>query len=423
MTQVFPFTAKAIVRRGQDARLDLLTDPRDLRGRRYDFQALVWALLLAMSVGAGGLRQAEDLTRGLPAAIRRVTGIWRRISDTKLRDTLFSVDYDELRGCLHRMVKAEARRGNLKPTRLPLSVVAIDGKEFDTNDELDHHLVMKVQPDGDRQSYGRLRVHRAHLISADAAVCMDQLPIKGDTNEAGTIFDTVDQVISTWGHTALCDVLAMDAGNCTLAAASLIDSRSKGYLMRLKANQGTIWKFAQAHLATLERKDALRIEFERSKGVEVERRLYRLELHGGVHNWKHARQLVRVQTLRFKTDENGARVQVGEEGNRYWISNLGHKRFDEAAWLTVCRQYWRIENEGNWTADSAWGEDSTNAWAKWANGVLLVGLLRMMALTLVGVLRRKAQRRGGGRAPSWKQCQREVYAALRIGFERPMATN
>ena len=423
MMQAFPFTSNAIVRRVKDARLDLLTDPRSRRGRRYDFQAFVWTLLLSMSVGARGLRQAEDLTRNLPPGIRRVTGIWRRISDTRLRDTLFMLDYDELRCCLHRMVKAEARRGNLKPTRLPLSVVAIDGKEFHTNSQLDHPFVMKVQPDGDRQPYGRLRVHRAHLISADAAVCLDQLPIEGHTNEAGTIFDTVHEVIGTWGHTGLCDVLAMDAGNCNLATASLIDGRGKGYLMRLKQNQGTIWNFAQTHLASLGLEEALRVEVERSKGVEVERRVYRLELHSGVHTWNHARQLVRIQTLRFKTDGNGVRVQVGEEGNRYWISNLGHKQFDEAAWLTMCRQYWRIENEGNWTADTAWDEDGRNAWATGASEVLLLGLLRMMALTFVAVLRRKAQRRQGGRAPTWKQCQREVFAALRVGFERPLATH
>ena len=109
MMQAFPFTSNALVRRVKDARLDLLTDPRSRRGRRYDFQALVWTLLLSMSVGARGLRQAEDLTRRLPPGIRRVTKIWRRISDTRLRDTLFMLDYDELRSGLHRTVKAEAR--------------------------------------------------------------------------------------------------------------------------------------------------------------------------------------------------------------------------------------------------------------------------------------------------------------------------
>ena len=87
----------------------------------------------------------------------------------------------------------------------------------------------------------------------------------------------------------------------------------------------------------------------------------------------------------------------------------------------------RTENDEagaeHWTADTAWDEDGRNAWAEGASGVLLVGLLRMMALTLVAVLRRKAQRRQGGRAPTWKQCQREVFAALRVGFERPLATH
>ncbi len=422
MTQaLFPFTAKAVLRRVDDARPDLLTDPRSKKGQRYPFVALVTALMLGACTKARGLRDVEALTKRLALSVRGRTRIPKRISDTKLRDTIGNLKQRELRGGLHRMVKAEVRRGNLAPTRLPCGVVAIDGKEVAVCNDFDHPSVMKVQQDG-CEPYGRLRVHRAHLVSSDACVCLDQIPIDGDTNEAGAIFDTVHDVLSVWGHTGLCDIIAMDAGNCQLATASLIDGRNKGYLMRIKANQPTIFTFAQTHLGSLSKTASERVEVERERGYEIERRVYWLELHGGLHTWNHARQLVRVQSVWFRVDEHGERVCKAREGNRYWISNVPHKQFDAKAWLTVCRHYWRIENEGNWSADAIWDEDAKRTpWASWAQGILVVGLLRMMGLSIVAVLRRIAHRRDGGRAPKWKQCARDIYAALLIGIKRSPA--
>lgn len=120
-------TKAAVLRRLRDAELERLPDRRGRRGRRHAYLGLVTALALGAVAARRSLRSVEALTDGLTRPVRRRTRIVGRISDTKLRDTLLGLKPEEVRRALHRQVKAEQRRGNLAPTRLPFGVVAIDG--------------------------------------------------------------------------------------------------------------------------------------------------------------------------------------------------------------------------------------------------------------------------------------------------------
>jgi hypothetical protein len=55
-------------------------------------------------------------------------GVRKRIADNTFGKLLPRLAVGELMACLHRLVKAEHRRGNLAPTRLPHGTVAIDGR-------------------------------------------------------------------------------------------------------------------------------------------------------------------------------------------------------------------------------------------------------------------------------------------------------
>ena len=121
-------TKAAVLRRLRDAELERLPDRRGHRGRRHPYLGLMMALALGAVAALRSLRAVEALTAGLNLDVRRRSQIMVRFSDTKLRDTLLGLRPEEVRWALHRQVKAEHRRGNLVPTRLPFGVVAIDGK-------------------------------------------------------------------------------------------------------------------------------------------------------------------------------------------------------------------------------------------------------------------------------------------------------
>ena len=120
----------------------------------------------------------------------------------------------------------------------------------------------------------------------------------------------------------------------------------------------------------------------RENGKTVVHRLWRRTISGYLR-WKHARQLVRVE--RITIDRNGVLCSVG---NRYFVTNLPPGRLNGDAWLQTIRSYWRIENNGNWTADAIWKEDARRTpWCRVPRAVYALSLLRMIAMNVVAVLR------------------------------------
>ena len=398
-------TKKAVLRRLGDAELDRLTDPRDRRGRRYPFLGLVMALALGAVSTARSLREVEALTAGLLPRVRRPTKIDGRISDTKLRDTLLDLRPEETRAALHRQVKAEHRRGNLKPTRLPFGVAAIDGKGLSKLDRWDHPGIQRVIPDGGLP-YGLARVHRTHLVSAEATVCLDERPIAGHTNEVGTVCQTTTELIETYKRTHLFEVITADAGNCSLAHASLIHEHDLGYVLAIKGPAGEIHQEALRLLGGLEASQAEHSETRREKGERVTHRLYRVTISGFL-DWTHARPLVRVERI--------AESSHGDitSGNRYFVTNLVPGRLHGKGWLTWVRMHWRCENEGHWTADVVWKEDARRTpWIRVPQAVYALSALRMMALNVLAVLRRLSRREVTSRPIPWREVARLAYFAV-----------
>ena len=121
-------TLHGLITRLTDAGFDKLPDVRSSQGRRIPFRALLLSLMLGLATASRSLREVEHLTGRLTRRVRRASGIAKRVSDTKLRDTLLRLNAQDAREALHRQVKAEHRRGQLRPDGLPISLLAIDGK-------------------------------------------------------------------------------------------------------------------------------------------------------------------------------------------------------------------------------------------------------------------------------------------------------
>src|SRR5574341_1926918 len=107
--------------------------------------------------------------------MRRRLGIPRRLADTTARDALCRVPLDGLRAVLRRAVRAAWRRKVLGPVKLPMSVVAMDGKAT-ALPALNHPLVQNHVPE-EGLPHGLVRTVTYTLVSAAGRPCLDAIPI------------------------------------------------------------------------------------------------------------------------------------------------------------------------------------------------------------------------------------------------------
>lgn len=389
-------TKKGVLRRLRDLDLGQGHDPRGRQGRRYPLKVLLNALMLGFLTAATALRKVEVLTASLSIEARQVSKVTGRISDTKLRDTALQLDHQELCAVLHKQVKAEHRRGRLSPYPLPFGVAALDGKCLAVLDDWGHPDVQVVRPEK-HTPYGLARVHRAFLVSSEAQVCIHQRPIPGDTNEIGAVCSFTKELIEAYKRTSLFEVIIADAGNTSLAHGDLIHGADLGYVLAIKANCGDIHQEALRLLAHSPQKEAETNVCRREKGDKVTHSVWRAPINGYL-KWGHARQLVRVQRVVEKSDGTVS------TGNRYVVTNLTRGRLNGGGWLTLIRLYWRIENNGNWTADSVFGEDAKRTpFCRVPTAVFALSVLRMIALNIFAILRSMVRRDWDSNKISWAE--------------------
>ncbi len=391
--QLKPKQLKPLARRLKELPVEKIPDRRSTRGwHRHLFLSLVNALILGMATARRSLRQVETLTEHLHPKVRKITQIWGRISDSKLRDAQNAISAEDVRPLLHSQIKIEHRRGTLKPVKgLPFGIVALDGKGLGILDNWEHPNIQKVQPEG-RAPYGKALVHRTTLVSSVAPVCIDQRPVPGDTNEIGACKATLEQRFETYGKTSLFEMVAADAGNASAAVATQIDTANYAYLLRMKENHGGIYcdALAAVHKTTPVSRS------ERYSGPKDARRKHVYHFYqmrpeeGRDYHWAHLRQWLCLVHEVF--DEAGALLK---QTQRLWASNLPWKRLKVPQWLLVLRRYWRCENNNHWTADVFFKEDARRQpWTKAPETLFMLANLRMLALNITAI--RRAMSRASG---------------------------
>lgn len=222
------------------------------------------------------------------------------------------------------------------------------------------------------------------LVSSGPAVCIDDRPIPGDTNEIGAMPALLKELHQIYGRTGLFDTLITDAGNASQAVARWSDEQLYGYILAIKENHGEIHIEAKRALNSTMLRIGVR---SRERGANITYRLYRKPIAGYL-SWTHARQLVRVERLVEGADGSS-------QGNRYFISNLPFNRLNDRQWLKAVRAYWRVENEGNWVADVFWREDARRTpWTTAPEAIYVMSALRMLAINIVSVLRAMSRQPG-----------------------------
>lgn len=427
-------STKGFLRRLEDARFEQVDDPRELNRITHPLEPVLNLAVLSLVTAARSTRAVEQRSEGLKHKVKRHIGLADSISDNAFGLLMARLEPNDLRKVIRSQIKAEWRRKNLRPTVLPWSTVAIDGKHMATITEqrLRALISQTTTFDGDKleladvrrllesrfpqvqlhekdgRFWGLVRVHRATLVSSAAAVVMDQQTMMGETNEWGTILKTLRGLFGHYGKSNMVELVTMDAGNTTQDVASFIAKQQADYFLAIKSVQGHLFDLAESKLGPESAAMPVYARSEEYNGQTVCYSVFRHDLPEGYGNYPTARQVFRIERVAATDDKTSV-------GNRYFVGSMSADEMSAQQAYMLARAHWRCENEGHWTADAIWSEDATRTpWTTHPQGVLVVGLLRAVAINILAVLRAMSRIRRDGtlKKPAWQTVIEHALLAL-----------
>ncbi|MFB6371532.1 MAG: hypothetical protein ABEN55_00105 [Bradymonadaceae bacterium] len=369
------------MRRTKDANLEAVSDQREKNRITHPLGGVLQLGVVGLVIGARSQRAVETRSMQLDEQVDAACGLDGRISDNQFGLILRRIEPYQLRGALHRSVRAEwLDRENLRPTTLSKSTVAIDGKSLtvlragklrklvSTHTELDGQKLtveqlrrvyatrfpeIQLRDDDEAGLIGVAMVHRCTLVSSSAAVVIDQRSIPGTTSEHGEITKTLEALDQTYGRTKMLERVTVDAGNMYRKTAQKASDLGVEYFGAMKeSSQGNLYDRAEEWLGDRGADEAEQAHLETYNGHTIVYRIWTATVAEGTLGWEGASQLIRIQRVAI---DNATEVSVG---NRYFVSSEAPDELDALQAYRVARAHWRCENEGPWTADAIWDEDA-----------------------------------------------------------------
>ena len=340
-----------------------IPDPRINRTRKHLFLDIIGLALFAVLAGAQAYTEIEDfcchhedwlktyfsLPNGIPSH-DTFSRVFSAINPTSFQESFLS------------WVKAIIQF-------FPEQVIAIDGKSIRAT----------------RRTRDNLKA--LHVVSAWSCangLSLGQLLVDDKTNEI-TAIPTLLQSLCIKGA-----IVTIDAMGCQKAIAEQIVTQGGEYILRVKANQGTLH---EAMASTFERADACQYqnmtyyaandESNNDHGRLESRRCIILPFMYLVHlklKWRGLNSLVLVISERETPEEKTIEY-------RYYISSLNPKEPEKI--LYSIRDHWQIENNLHWCLDVVYREDQSRI--RDENSALNMCWLRKTALAL---LKRASQLKG-----------------------------
>lgn len=403
--------ARFLRKRGNIPDFSTVKDARKRRGRRWTLPSLLNAVFIGMVGLETSLRGVERLTRDLDGC-RRHFGIRRRVPDSTLT-RLLSKHRDEagLRQALIGQIRHAERNKALDPVRLPINLVAVDGQTLWCSDKQIDDPACQAMTQDDGTTYYRLHTLHAVLVSAASQPCIDQLLVRGKTNEMGEYINFIDRLVATYGraHDRL-ELIANDAGMTSAANAKHTNGLSLGYLMGVKENQPTLLREAERLCGSGAHKQAGHVcevatPWERYRGARIRRELFRSRDIEGWPEWESARQIWRVKQT---TEHDDGEVVVE---NRYFVTNLPWGRLSGEQILAVVRAIWGVENGCHWSLDVVMKQDR-RCWCTGGNAQRMLSWLRLMAYNALRLLKDRYLRSDKSHAMPWDDVRRRLTKAL-----------
>lgn len=355
-----------------------LDDPRSLVNRVWSFDYLLEVLYGGMLSGCKTLREVETFSDIYD----------ERIPDTTLHDVLVALDgRDVLRDAMVQDVKTALRSHELPKAAFPVRITAIDGKSISVSQQAVNEYSDPIGGSGEGQ-YRHMALRALHITN-DTPLFLGQYELLNKSGEATAFIPFVEQLHEDYGQTSLLEVFSVDAGMTSIANADYLIGQDYHYIMALKGPQQSL--FAQAQTLASDTGEADKVTVEHVNGKQVTRELWRFPITAH-HTWTHVKEIWRInQTV---VHQASGEIEIEE---RFFLSSLLPETLTQAQVLKAIRSHWRVENNGFWVLDTAFGEDDS----PWTNHALeFITRLRLMAYNFIARLMTRHLRREEHRALS-----------------------
>jgi hypothetical protein len=373
-----------------------IIDPRSTRGRRWKTPVpLLSALMLGLAAGCKGLTEVEEMTADMPKAVRKLTGLPRRVPDTTLRDFACRVDPAQVLRMLYVVgYDAWRRKALVHDTNFPFGALSMDAKYPTLLDTHPSTFLQVHHNDAGEATHGMIRTVTASLVTAAGCPVLGATPIPAETNEQGCFAEAFGNATKIFGK--LFRLVMYDAGAACEANANIVVTAGKDYLFQI-ANPR--WIMHQtAELLTRDKAPQSVQEQPISQGKKLVRSLTVVPItqtQKSLTFWSHTKTVLKVYS---ETYEDG--VVTGTK-TRYFVSSIGHEEITASQWLALIVKRWGVETVHQ-ILDTEFKEDDRPWISANAQGALVISLLRRVAYTLMTLYKSVTQRSDDNRRLPWR---------------------
>ena len=156
-------------------------------------------------------------------------------------------------------------------------------------------------------------------------------------------------------------LVTIDAMGCQRAIAAQIVDQGAGYVLALKANQGTLWADVQESFARAEATAFADIAHDTARTVDKGHGRREIRRHTVItdadelawlqaaHHWPELAAIGRVEAERRLGEKR-------EQETRYYLLS---RQLPAQAFGAAVRSHWGIENQVHWVLDMAFHEDQS----------------------------------------------------------------
>ena len=340
---------------------DLLTalrkvpDPRDPRGVRHEFAAILGIAVCAVLAGARSFIAIAEWSADLPSTVRVGLGIGRRSPcETTIRRLLQRLDADRFDEVISGWLAGR------QPAATPQDAATTDRPKAPRAVAIDGKTVR-----GARGVDGRA----PHLLAAldhETGVVLGQTAVGQKTNEINAFASLLD----TFDITGT--LVTADALHTQTKHAHYLHSRGAHYLLTVKGNQPTLHR----ELKKLLWKQIPTVDVTTDKGHgRLETRSLKIVQAPRSITFPHVR--LAIELTRRRKSARGGRWTTEIV---HLITDLDYQQATAALLADAQRGHWGIENRLHWVRDVSFGEDLSQV--RTGAGPQVMASLRNLAISV-----------------------------------------
>lgn len=340
-----------------------LKDPRVDRTQKHLFLDIIGLSLFAVLAGAQCYTEIEDFCQLHKEWLKSYFTLPNGIPSHDTFSRVFAaINPDDFQKCFFTWIKAVIKL-------FPENVIAIDGKSIRASRRVRENLKA---------------LHIVNAWSCANGITLGQMIVDDKTNEITAIPEILKKLCIEGA------IITIDAMGCQKDIAEQVIDQKGDYILRVKANQGTLH-------------DAMESTFKEAETLQYQAMTYYTAQdqanndHGRIESrrciilpfmyflgtklkWKGLKSLVLVISERETHEGNTIE-------HRYYISSLDPKQADKI--LRSIRDHWQVENNLHWVLDVAYREDQSRI--RDENSALNMSWLRK---TCLGLLKRAEKIKG-----------------------------